>query len=247
MDIQTIANSSFEILDFSNDDIINIGDDLKTSTGHNSTLNSEEWYYIKPKYPEYNTPVLWIKKGLLVKIEPLKIEDYNHMIRVIDIIKLDDFLPELLTRNTFTKPSTHLESIGINQKLINMIPNGQSFFGKIEICSCGHSECYHRNILIIRDGNSFKIPFCHSYASPHEWIEFDIPSLKATYDPDTVYDSDDEDDIENRKVIMNEYGDVIHWEESENKQDYPLVAFNKDFSIEPTDLYDFEFSDFMKF
>lgn len=242
MDIQKITSSTFEILEFPNVDTIKIGDKLKTNTGHNSNLDTKVWYYAKPKYLEYENLLLWIKKGLLIKIEPIEIETYKHVVRIIEIVDLCDSFQEILTRNIFTEITPHLESLGINQKLINMIPNGQSFFGKIEICSCGHSECYHRNAWIVHHGNSFIIPFCLSYASPHEWIEFGISSLRATYDPTTDYDSDDEEDIENRKVILDENGDIIHWEESENNQDYPLVAFNADYRIDDKALKEFDIS-----
>lgn len=42
--------------------------------------------------------------------------------------------PELLKRNTFSGITPQLEGLGINQKLVNMIPMGHSYFGKIEIC-----------------------------------------------------------------------------------------------------------------
>ena len=84
------------------------------------------------------------------------------------------------------------------------------------------------------------IPFLHSYASPYEWIEFDVAEQTASYNPDEIHDWDDAESIANRKVIRNENGEVICWEGSEDEVDYPLLAFNEGFEIDPEKLAFFD-------
>lgn len=238
----TINNfTTLEIIDFKKADKVKVGDKLLSYFDRNKAIDPSNWYFYKPYVGgETEGPLFWVNNGWFLRVESINIEDYKHRVRIIETDPFYRSFSELLKRNSFSGVNAQLEGLGINQKLVNMIPVDHSYFGMIEICSCGIEDCYHRNAWIIRMEDQLIIPFLHHYSSPYEWIEFDVAKQRACYKPDEIHDWDDEETIADRKVIKNDDGDVIRWKGSEYEQDYPLLAFNEGFEIDPENLFFFD-------
>lgn len=146
--------------------------------------------YFKKNHP------LQLLKG--IKLLTLKYENYQA--EIVEICEPINFVDNLVKKNTFKRVTNHLKKLGITQNLLDQIPINHAYYGMREICSCSSSICYHSNVVILKYHDYFVIPYLHSYASPYNFLDFDIRNLKPTKE----YDLNEEDEDDWEKIFDND-------------------------------------------
>lgn len=90
----------------------------------------------------------------------------NNDYKVVKLLDNERFVDYFMERNRFTILSDHLQNIGISEQLLNGIKPHESFFGMIEVCTCGFEACRSRFAwIVMHEDNTFSIPFTYSYTN----------------------------------------------------------------------------------
>lgn len=235
--IPKIELASYPMIYFENCSILKKGDVLLSHLGSNEPENPDQWYFCCQSNGNDLNPEYWIKNGVFVKVNFVGVVNYRHKVEINEVYPIKNIFSELIKRNTYFSTDPHLEKLGINQKLVDMISIDHHFFGIIEICSCGIPECYSRKAWIIKKADRFIIPFMYSFASPHDWLELGIDDLKPEYDPLQENSWDNPGDLKERIPKFDSVGDVIEWKRSMEEEPYPLSAFNAGFQVSHEDVF----------
>lgn len=179
-----------------------------------------------PTYLRRNHPYKLLEKVRFLKLSFID----NHSSRIEEIHEHTNFLDETIKRNTFKKVTKHLIKSGITQTFIDNIPENYAYYGMREVCFCGIKDCYHSNMLIIKYSDHFVIPYFYSFASPNEFLDFDIRNLKPT--PEYDLNRKDEDDWEK---IFDEDLNYLGKKKPEFKSSH--MVKREDFKISESNLF----------